>query len=168
MSDQLARIDLLTGGGERIASAGRHGPLTRLRARLRGASLDRALRDGVDPAASAALAQRAALLTSARRRRALARSYRRLLELPTGRPRPSSAVPPHREELARARLPLARVSALLDETDEPVYSRGVAMAQLLLTEGDGPLYTQARPGELRRRAEEIVNALEGREETWWR
>jgi hypothetical protein len=107
------------------------------------------------------------LLTKSRNRRSLARSIRRLLE-PSAHRGLSSAVPPHREELADARLPLARVAALLDETDEPVYSRGVAMAKLLLTEGDGPLYCQARRGQLRRQAEAIVAALEGREETWLR
>ena len=63
------------------------------------------------------------------------------------------------------RLPLAGVAALL-ETDEPIYSRGVAKAQLLLTEGSSPLYFPLREGDLRREVDTIVDALEGREETW--
>ena len=168
MRDELAGIHLGAGNGQRVAAAPRSGPHTRLLARLRGRSLDRALRDGTDPASSAPLAHRAALLTKSRNRKLLARSIRRLLEPPSAHRGPSSAVPPHREELAAARLPLARVAALLDQTDEPVYSRGVAMSELLLTEGDGPLYCPARRGQLRRQAEAILAALEGREETWLR
>ncbi len=63
------------------------------------------------------------------------------------------------------RLRLAGVAALL-ETDEPIYASGVAKAQLLLTEGNSPLYFPLHPGDLRRSVDEIVDALEGREETW--
>ena len=56
--------------------------------------------------------------------------------------------------------------AALLETDEPVYARGVARLQLLLTDGSGPLYAPQRTGELRAEVEAILDALEGREETW--
>ena len=62
-------------------------------------------------------------------------------------------------------MPLARVAALL-EIDEPVYARGVARLQLLLTEGGSALYAPRRTGELRGEVEGILDALEGREDTW--
>lgn len=40
------------------------------------------------------------------------------------------------------------------------------MVQLLLTDGTGPLFAPLEEGELRRRVEEIVDALDGWEETW--
>ena len=56
--------------------------------------------------------------------------------------------------------------AALLEIDEPVYARGVARLQLLLTESGSPLYVPQRTGELRAEVEAILDALEGREETW--
>ena len=56
--------------------------------------------------------------------------------------------------------------AALLEIDEPVYSRGMARVQLLLTEGDSPLYAPQRAGQLRQEVEAILDAMEGREETW--
>jgi hypothetical protein len=133
---------------------------------FRGRSLDRALSNREDPASSAVLARRAAWLTSRKNRHALAQSITRLLDPPSGRrPGPSATVPPHRGELAGARMLLARVAALL-EIDEPVYARGVARLQLLLTDGESALYAPHRTGELVGEAEGILDALEGREETW--
>ena len=62
-------------------------------------------------------------------------------------------------------MPLARVAALL-EIDEPVYARGVARLQLLLTEGGSPLYAPQTGPAARARSRPILDALEGREETW--
>lgn len=166
MGRQLAGIYLVAGEAQAApAGAGPARMLTRLSARLRGRALDRALRAGADPASSAMLAQRAAWLTTRRHRRKLARSLHGLLDPVTVRGGPSAAIAPHRGELARARLPLARLAALL-EIDEPVYARGVAMAELLLTQGDSHLYVPERAGQLRSEVEAIVDALEGREDTW--
>ena len=109
-----------------------------LSARLRGRSLDRAISAGADLTSTAVLARRAAWLTSRGHRRRLARSLRGLLEPTTGR----------------------------REIDEPVYARGVVMAGHLLTEGDSHLYVPERAGQLRDEVEAIVDALEGREDTW--
>lgn len=167
MRDQSAGIHLVAGDLQGLsASATEGGILTKIRARLRGRSLDRALSRGEDPASSPVLTRRAAWLTSTKNRHALARSIRRLLDPPSGRRLgPSAAVPAHRGELAAARLPLARVAALL-EIDEPVYARGVARLQLLLTEGGSALYTPHQAGQLRSEVEAILDALEGREDTW--
>ena len=56
--------------------------------------------------------------------------------------------------------------AALLEIDEPVYARGVARLQLLLTEGGSALYTPHQTGQLRSEVEAILDALEGREDTW--
>ena len=167
MRDQSAGIHLVAGDLRGLSvSATEGGILIKARARLRGRSLDRALSNGEDPSSSPVLTRRAARLTSTKNRHALARSIRRLLDPPSGRrPGPSAAVPPHRSELAGARMPLARVAALL-EIDEPVYARGVARLQLLLTEGGSALYAPRRTGELRGEVEGILDALEGREDTW--
>jgi hypothetical protein len=164
MARQLAGIHLVAGDEQGLPAGVRDaGFLTKLRARLQGRSLDRALATGADPAASAVLARRAAWLTSTKNRRALARALRRALEPPIGRGGPSPAVSPHQGELAATRLPLAGVAALL-ESDDPIYARGVAKLQVLLTEGGSPLYSPRRVGELRREVDSILAALDGREE----
>jgi hypothetical protein len=167
MRDQSAGIHLVAGDLQGLSvSATEGGILTKAQARLRGRSLDLGLSKGEDPASSPVLTRRAAWLTSRKNRHALARSIRRLLDPPSGRrPGPSAAVPPHRGELAGARMLLARVAALL-EIDEPVYARGVARLQLLLSEGGSALYAPHRTGELRCEVDGILDALEGREETW--
>ena len=167
MRDQSAGLNLVAGDGRGLSRApDEAGIFIKAQARFRGRSLDRALSIGEDPASSPVLTRRAAWLTSTKNRNALARSIRRLLDPPSGRrPGPSAAVPPHRGELAGARMPLARVAALL-EIAEPVYARGVARLQLLLTEGGSPLYAPQRTGELRGEVEGILDALEGREDTW--
>ena len=166
MRDQSAGIHLVAGDLRGLSvSATEGGILIKARARLRGRSLDRALSNGEDLASSPVLTRRAAWLTSTKNRHTLGRSIRRLLEAPATRPGPSAAIPAHRSELAAARLPLARVAALL-EIDEPVYARGVARLQLLLTEGGSPLYTPHQTGQLRSEVEAILDALEGREDTW--
>jgi hypothetical protein len=164
MGHQLTGIHLVAGHREPIPREFHPSIPTRLWARVRGGSLDRALTDGADPVGSAALAQRSVWLTSRRNRRAVARAIRRLLEL-NGSSGASAAVQPHRGELAAARLPLARVAAML-ETEEPIYSRGMARLQLLLTRGGSPLYDPQRHGELLHEVEETLTALEGREENW--
>ncbi len=137
--------------------------LTKARIRLRGRSLDRRLAGGEDPASSAELAHRAAWLTRARQRRSLARSIRSVRELGSrGRVPITSAIPPDWAELTSNRLKLARIESVLDLVETPVYSRGVAMAQVLLTEGLSPLYYPKHKGELREALDEILVALEGR------
>jgi hypothetical protein len=135
-----------------------------MRQQLDGESLDRALSTGVNPADSTALAERSAWLTSERNRRSLAPSIRDLLE-PTERRGSTAAPQPHTGELAYARLPLVWIAAML-ETDEPVYSHGVARLQLLLSDCGSPLYEPQRAGQLLGEIGAILDALEGREETW--
>ena len=164
MRRQLAGIQLVAGREPVVAPARRPGPFIKLCARLRGASLDRAIATGADPSSSALLARRAAWLTSARNRRSLSRSIDRLLAVRPAPRGPSAAVRPHGGELAGTRLSLARVAALL-AGGEPVYCRGVARVQLLLTQGNSPLFAPERVGQLQVETDEILDALEGREQT---
>ena len=59
----------------------------------------------------------------------------------------SSAVPIQRRAILRARLGLERLAAELDG-DEPVRLAGIARVQLLLTDGNSPLYAALPDGAL--------------------
>ncbi len=165
MADHLTGIHLVAGSRQPIPRPRRAGIFVKLWARLNGEALDRALSAGADPASSDALAQRSAWLTSARTRRALARSIHRVLEPASVRRGPSAAVRPNRRELEPSRVSLAWIAAMLG-TKEPVYSQGMARLHLLITQAGSPLYDPTSSGKLAYEAEDILDALEGREETW--
>jgi hypothetical protein len=139
---------------------------TRLWARLRRFSFDRALAEGADPCGSPALAYRAAQLTADRNREMLAASIERVLE--TAR-RPAlgltSAIAPHRDAVAAASRLLIEVESIL-RSKTPVYSQGVAMLERLLTDSASSLYAPDREGALNQELKAIVGALEGRRPTW--
>lgn len=114
------------------------GPLARLAARVRGHELDGALIDGADPAASAALAARAAQLTGSASRAAVADTFERWVqESDRGR---RWAVIPSRRAIDANRAELWDLVAAL-RAPMPVYARGVAMLRRLLRDGTGPAYT---------------------------
>jgi hypothetical protein len=143
------------------ARALRNGPITRLRSCIRGASLDRALAAGANPCESAALARRAAHLSSRRSRRRIAAwvsdTVNAAHQLRRGL---SAAITPDRDEVLGAAEQLMRVEELL-ESSGPVYARGVAMLKALLSDGASSLYSPRRAGELRRDLDSIISALEG-------
>ena len=110
----------------------------RLLARARWLSLDDQLIAGADPARSPVLAARAARLTSERSRASIAGGLQRLAQ---------SAG----ESAGRMRLRPWRAAVLADEAAlrslaerlqgaEPVYARGVARLERLLTDGNGPVF----------------------------
>jgi hypothetical protein len=113
------------------------GPLARFQARLRGRELDGALIGGTDPAESAALAARAAQLTSSAARAAVADALERWVEA-SGQGR-RWAVIPTRAAIEANRAELWDLVAAL-RAPMPVYARGVAMLQRLLSDGVGPAY----------------------------
>jgi hypothetical protein len=140
-SDKLvARTDELTSLRMRRAHNTRSpGRITRLLARLRSRSLDRALSDGADEKKSARLAARAAQLTARPMREELAGSLEQLLYAA-------------RKPAGRYRVPLRRTPILVNAQilreiasdlygPAPVSARGVAMLHELLTDGTGPLFT---------------------------
>jgi hypothetical protein len=123
------------------ASSLHPGRRARALARLRASALDRALVQGADPAASAALAARAVRLTRRRTRERLADAVQRLADYDSGarlRVRPARAVRVNRPEL--------RELAAVLRSPGPVYAGGVAAARLMLRDGAGPAYTD-RHGE---------------------
>jgi hypothetical protein len=81
------------------------------------------------------------------------------------RRRPGPAVEPDRREIDLARPLLQRLEALL-LSETPVYAKGMAGLELLLTDGVGCAYAPAYPGQLLDELENLSLALEGREEGW--
>jgi hypothetical protein len=147
-------------------------PWHRLLARGRAAGLDRRLADGARPESDPVLAARAMMLTSARYRRALAASLRRLagaaVSAPT-RPRPMTAarsagaarqpyVPLRRDRIARSATELAGLADRL-AARQPVPARGVALVCQLLSDGGGPLYRTGAREDLGDLIDQAAQAL---------
>lgn len=127
------------------------GLLARAAARMRPWALDRALIAGGDPATSAVLAARAALLTSPRARAAIADGLERLVEAAEGRQRRWWAVGD--SEPLRTNAAELRALALALRSHEPLYAPGIAILSQLLSDGDGPAYHGGPAGLARRLAE---------------
>ena len=111
----------------------------RLGARVFGDHLDRALIDGGDPTTSATLAARAAMLTSPATRAELADGLDVILASAQSPPSRLRALPRHAALLANASL-LRELASVL-RGPAPLYARGIAMVQRLLTDGTSPMYT---------------------------
>jgi hypothetical protein len=114
------------------------GALTRVLARSLAWRLDRALIAGADPAGSRLLAARAALLTSARMRESLADSLDNLVCAAQGQPRRWSAL--GRRAAVQANVSELDALATLLVSGTPLYARGLALLNELLTDGVGPAY----------------------------
>ncbi len=130
----------------------------RIAARIHATALDRALAGGVDPAASPALAARAARLTSRRERVALADGLERLLRSAQGRRRRWWALDHHATVLENS-SELATLASLR-RSERPAYARGIAILNLLLTDGTGPAY-RGRAADLAQRLHAAHVALDG-------
>src|SRR5690348_10795308 len=142
-------------------------PWHRLLARVLAASLDRQLADGTRPEASAVLAARAMVLTSAGYRRALAASLRRMLAAsvsPAPRSLPVTAarsagiavrppVPLRRDRIVAVAEELAELAECLTAR-RPVPACGVALVSQLLADGGGPLYRAGSREDLGDRIEQ--------------
>jgi hypothetical protein len=114
------------------------GRLACLAARVRSQSLDRALIAGADPGSSAALAARAAMLTSPRSRAQIAEALEHLVCAAHAPRRRWWAVSPNGPVPANAEA-IRELAALL-RRDTPLYARGIAVLSQLLTDGCGPVY----------------------------
>jgi len=136
------------------------GPLARVLARALPGVLDKALIAGSDPAGSRALAARAATLTEPRSRAAIADGLERLLELAHGS-RSGATVLRRGAHLVGNASALRELSAVL-RSSAPLYARGIAMAQQLLTDGTGPAYV-GDGGALASRLLEARTAMYGLE-----
>jgi hypothetical protein len=129
----------------------------RFKARVRTAALDRQLAEGAAPESSVALALHASRVYEPSQRRFLARSLTRLAgssDSPSTRLR----VPVDQEAVRRAHDELEAVADRLNG-DGPVSVQGVARIRLLLSDGTGPLYRSARPGQLRGELQSTLAAL---------
>jgi hypothetical protein len=144
--------------GRRRRSSLRPGPLTRLLARLRAGSLDRALAAGADPAASGQLAARASILTSRRFRRALAEGLERWLQAAYGRRQRRRVLPPR--SLATAHAGQVRGVIAQLRGGAPLYAPGVAAVGELLSDTAGPAY-HGDSGTLAQRLAEARSAMDG-------
>lgn len=138
---------------ERAARLSTPGGLTRVVARVRGRTLDRALIEGADPAASTQLATRAAQLTRQSTRAEIADGLERLA-------RTASQAPSRRRVLPFRRAVLAnedelRALAARLRAPGPLYAQGLAMLRELLVDGAGPAYTDRQGSAL---ARELRNA----------
>jgi hypothetical protein len=130
-----------------------------LGARLLGASLDRHLADGRAPESSRLLAARAQLLTSPTKRRRLAEHWLALLAEAR---EPVTLIDP-RVPVVGERIIAARtqIHELVDALLAPMpTSRGVAMANTLLSDGSGPIFNRNCPADLASTLREVVARLD--------
>jgi hypothetical protein len=112
--------------------------LSRLLARSLARRLDGALIAGADPAGSAVLTARAALLTSPRMRGSLADSLHGLVHAAHGPQRRWWALGSRAAVLANASE--LDALAMLLASERPLYARGLALLNGLLTDGSGPAF----------------------------
>ena len=114
--------------------------VARLKASTRARRLDRAIAAGANVACSSELRLRAAKLSSAEHRAKLAEAIERAIREADAPASPlTSRAPLRREQVRGARAVLTGLA--LDLRDErPVHPRGVAQAELLLTDANSPLF----------------------------
>ena len=134
--------------------------LTALRARLRAPRLDREPSTGTVSWRSPVHAARALQLTSDRRRRHLACSLERLIEVTEQPPAfRGSVVPPCREQVRDARPQIAVIAGRL-RSGAPVDARGVAHLRELLCNGDSPVYAHSPAGALAAELQAVSESLD--------
>ena len=116
-------------------------------ARVFGASLDASLAAGHPPESSRLLAARARDIVSLRRRRSIAGSWEHVLRVAHRAQRarlagsPSAAVPICADRVVAAEPAIRGLMNGL-AAPLPVPARGVAMARVLLTDGNSPVYNR--------------------------
>ena len=129
----------------------------RVAARLRRGMLDRALTEGADPAASPLIAARTTQLGSGTIRRRIADGLERLA-LSAENPRGRFRILPSRAAILGSRSELLELANML-RNDGPLYARGVAMLNVVLTDGTGPAYTDRRGEALARQLQIARDSL---------
>jgi hypothetical protein len=134
----------------------------RLLAAWRGAELDRQLAAGVEPQSSLLLALRARKLISDRSRRRVARGLvRAYRNAQQATPCFTAAVRPNARELLPAQGLLAAIDRRL-RSPAPIRAEGIAIIEVLLTDGASPLYQDVESGTLMRQLQAATAALEPR------
>ncbi len=117
----------------------------RVAARLRRCRLDHALSQGSDPAGSPLLAARAAQLSREGNRRRIAEALERMALSADQHPACAQIVP-SRTAVLFNRADLLQIAALLRD-DRRLYTRGMAILTVFVTDGTGPAYAD-RHGEV--------------------
>ncbi len=121
----------------------------RVLARLRAATLDRALSEGISPDASPLIAARAAQLSRPSSRTRIAIGLERVA-LSCERSRGVGSILPARAAVLANRPQIIELARTLRD-DCGLYVRGIAMLEATLTDGTGPLYTDRHGDALGRR-----------------
>jgi hypothetical protein len=125
-----------------------------------GAWLDHELASGVSPETSEALATRARRITGQRSRAdAASRLIQALFGAEDAAPGFTAAEQAHHRELLAARTVIAALDRRL-RAPEPVAPRGMAMLNVLLTNGTRPLYQPGEPGGLGEQLRAAAAALQ--------
>lgn len=132
---------------------------TRVLARGRRLGLDRALAEGADPTSSPLLAARAAQLVGRANRARLAASLEHLAVVAEGPPT-RFGVMPRRHAVQANRSTLLELAATLRKGGL-LYARGIAILELVLIDGTGPAYSDARGEGLARQLELAGASLGG-------
>lgn len=148
-------------GSRHATDTGRPSLLGRLRVRLHSHRLDRRLADGADPADDPELALRAAELAGRSGRARTAAVLDRIRTEAEGPIPPfASAAPLARQAIGECAEEIEAVIDRLEGAD-PVGSRGVAHAAVLVHDRSGPLYSPATTGpELRRALASVLVELD--------
>ena len=133
--------------------------MTRLRARTRRLELDRALAEGADPASSPLLAARAAQLVARANRYRLAAAIEHLA-LTAAAPRGLLRTVPRRGAVHPNRTQLMDLAGTL-RRGGLLYARGIAILELVLIDGSGPAYSDARGEGLARQLQLAAAGLDG-------
>ena len=135
------------------------GRWTRLVARRRHAALDRAIAAGADPAGSPVLAARSAQLAAMEMRQRVAADLERLAR-GAGQPGCRFRTLPAREAVRQNRGELMDLARIL-RAGGAAYARGVALLELVVTDGAGPAYTDRHGAILARRLRQARQRLTG-------
>jgi hypothetical protein len=135
------------------------GPADRVRARAFGASLDAMLAAGVPPESSRLLATRARDIVSLPRRQALARDWEHLLRVARNGKPGQAARRLRASRIAAAGPAISELAERLG-TPLPVGARGVAMANVLLTDAAGPVYNRHSRETLETALEAVIEQLD--------
>jgi hypothetical protein len=141
------------------AAGGARGIGVHIRTALTRGRLTASLAAGEDASASPELALRARQLTTTRNRSSIALSLERAVaDAEAPRSSRSSAAPLARPDVRAARAALRDLAGALRNQHE-VSPRGVALTEMLLTDGSGPLYVERTTDALWRAVIEATDAL---------
>jgi hypothetical protein len=155
-----ARTVLLSGREDRSWELLRIRVWDRLRAHLDSTALDTQLAAGEPTTTNRARAVRAAMLVAPAKRHQLAAGWQSVLRPTPAAPLGRGSVVPTRSDQVGPALPEIEELVAALRAEWPVAPRGVALANLLLTDGTGPLYNPTNPRNVRDEIREALRHLD--------